>query len=80
MLELGGEPDLLQEPLCSQPTRDLGMEDLQGDGSVVPQIPGEPDRGYPTPAELPDQGVAIGQGSAELALEIGHWESGGGRS
>jgi hypothetical protein len=45
--------------------RQLGMEDLQGDGAVVPEIAGEIDRGHAATAELALEQAAVGQGNLE---------------
>ena len=65
VVEPGGEPDLPDEPLGAQRVRQLGMEDLQGDGAVVPEIAGEIDRGHAATAELALEQVAVGQGGLE---------------
>ena len=65
VVEPGGEPDLPDEPLGAQRVRQLGMEDLQGDGAVVPEIAGEIDRGHAATAELALEHVAVGQGGLE---------------
>ena len=62
MVEPGGEPDLPDEPLGAQRVRQLGMEDLQGDRTVVPEIAGEIDRGHAATAELALEHVAVAEG------------------
>ena len=52
MLKPGGEPDLAQEPVSAHGGGDVGPEDLQGHGALVPQVQGEPDLGHASAAEL----------------------------
>ena len=65
VVEPGGEPDLPDEPLGAQRVRQLGMENLQGDGAVVPEIAGQVDGGHAAAAELALEHVAVGQGGLE---------------
>jgi hypothetical protein len=65
VVEPGGEPDLPDKPLGAQRVRQLGMEDLQGDGAVVPDIAGQVDGGHAAAAELALEHVAVGQGGLE---------------
>jgi hypothetical protein len=43
MRELRGEFDLEQEPVGSGDRRELGLQDLEGDGAVVLEVFGETD-------------------------------------
>ena len=52
VVEPGGEPDLPDKPLRAQRVRQLGMEDLQGDEAIVPEIAGQVDGGHAAAAEL----------------------------
>jgi hypothetical protein len=61
----GGDPDLLEESLRSERGGQLGPQDLEGDGPVVPQVVGEVYRGHAAAAELALDAVAIGQGGRE---------------
>ena len=61
----GGEPDLPDKPLGSQRVRQLGMENLQGDRAVVPDIAGQVDGSHAAAAELAREHVAVGQGGLE---------------
>ena len=47
MLEAGGEADLALEPVGAQGGADRGMEDLECDGAVVPEVLGEIDLAMP---------------------------------
>jgi hypothetical protein len=66
MLEPGSEFDLALEALGTECSGKLRMEDLQGNGSIVPQIVGEKYRCHPTAAELALDAVAIGEAAPEL--------------
>ena len=61
--------DLPDKPLGAQRVRQLGMEDLQGDGAVVPEIAGEVDRGHAAAAELALEHVAVTQSVGELLVD-----------
>jgi hypothetical protein len=41
------------------------MEDLEGDGAVVPEVAGQVDRGHAAAAELTLEPVAVGRGGLE---------------
>jgi hypothetical protein len=43
----------------------LRMEDLQGDGTIVPEVAGQIDCGHAATAELALEQVAVGQGGLE---------------
>jgi hypothetical protein len=65
VLQPGGELDLALEPIGAEGDGHRRQEDLEGDGSLVLEVPGEIDRGHPAPAELALDEVAIGQGLAQ---------------
>ena len=52
MLQLRGKPDLLLEPLGPQTCRDVRMENLESDRTVVTKILSEKDRREPATSEL----------------------------
>jgi hypothetical protein len=52
MLKACGELDLALEPFCAEGLRDLGVQDFQRDGSVVPEIVREVHDGKATASEL----------------------------
>jgi hypothetical protein len=58
VLQPGGEADFALEALGAERPGQLGVEDLEGDGSVVLEVGGEEDRGHAAPAELAKDGVA----------------------
>ena len=60
-----GDPDLPNEPLHPQHLRELKMEHLQGDRTVVPKIAGEINCGHAASAELALEHVAVRQGGIE---------------
>jgi len=59
MLEPGGEADLALEALGAKCRGQVGVQDLERDGPVVPQVVGEIDRGHPPAAELALEAVAV---------------------
>src|SRR5688572_30796156 len=50
------------------------MEDLEGDGAVVPEIAGQVDGGHAATPELALEQVAVGQGGLEPFEGLGHGE------
>jgi hypothetical protein len=52
MLELGRDADLAEEALGSDGSRDIGREDLHGDGSAVLAIVRQVHARHPAPADL----------------------------
>jgi hypothetical protein len=65
MLQAGGDPDLQEEPLGSEQGGELGAQDLESDGPIVPEVVGEVDRGHAAASELALDAIAIGQGGRE---------------
>src|SRR6185503_17063759 len=70
MLEPGGQANLAQEPVRTESGGELRMENLEGDGPVVPEIARQEDGGHAAAAELMLDRVAAGQGGRERRLEI----------
>ena len=68
MLESRSETDLSKEPLGPKLGRQLGMEDLERDGTIVPDVVGQVDHRHAAAAELTLERVAVaergGQGGA----------------
>ena len=52
MLEPRGEADLALEALGAQGMCEIGMEDLERDRAVMPEVLGQEDGRHPAPAEL----------------------------
>jgi hypothetical protein len=65
MVEPGGQADLAKQAFRTQSADELWAEHLEGNWSVVLQVPGEPDRRHPAAAELALEHVAVGQGGLE---------------
>ena len=72
MLELGGGLDLVDEPLGAEHGGELGLEHLDRDLSVVPQVLGEVDRRHAARAELALDAVAVGEGGREALCHVAH--------
>ena len=66
MLQPGGELDLAQEAVGPERGGELGVEDLEGDGAVVLEVPGQEHRGHPPAPELPLERIARAQAFLEL--------------
>ena len=59
VLETGGEPDLPKKALGAEGGGQLGVQHLQGDGAVVPQVAREVHGGHAATAELALERVAV---------------------
>jgi hypothetical protein len=65
MLQAGGDPDLLEESLRSERDGELGAQDLERDGPIVPEVVREVDHGHAAASELALDAIPIGQGGRE---------------
>ena len=65
MPQSGGDFDLEEKPLGSERGGELRSQDLQGDGSIVPDVVGEIDRSHTAASELALDAIAVGQGGRE---------------
>ena len=72
MLEPRGDLDLAQESVRPEQDGQLGVEDLDGDAAVVPEVLGEEDGGHAAAAHLALDPVAAGERGVQLFGEIGH--------
>ncbi len=72
MLEPGGEPDLPEEALGAERRRQLGMEHLERDRPLVPQVLDEVHRAHAAAPELAFEPVAVAQGVGERGRRDGH--------
>jgi hypothetical protein len=61
VLEVRRDVDLVQKPPGTQDGRKLGLEHLDRDLSAVLQVLGQVDRRHPTAADLPLDGIAVGE-------------------
>ena len=61
MLEPGREPDLALEPLGAEGLGQVGVEDLEGDGTVVPEVVGEVHGGHAAVPQLAVEDVPVAQ-------------------
>ena len=68
MLEPGGELDLAEEAIGAQHGRELGVEDLQGDQTVMLDVPGQVHRRHAAAAELPLEDIAVAEGVFEYGV------------
>ena len=65
MLQVGGELDLLEEPIGAEHGRQLGVQDLDGNMATVLDVFGEVHGRHAALTELALDAVAVGEGSAE---------------
>ena len=70
VLEARGGLDLAQEPLTAQRGGQLGMEDLDGDRTVVAEVVGQIHGGHATSPELALDAVTVGKSSCKLGEPI----------
>ncbi len=61
VLQVGGDPDLVEEAFGAQDGGQLGMENLDRDLALVLDIVGQVDRRHAAAAELTLDRVAVGQ-------------------
>ena len=71
MLQASGDPDLLEESLGAERGGELGAQDLERDGPIVPEVVGEIDGGHAAASELALDAIAIGQGGREEVGRLG---------
>ena len=70
MLQPGGELDLAEEAVRPQCGREVGMEDLERDRTVVPEVAGQKDRGHAPTAELALDRVPVAQSVAQQGQRV----------
>ena len=70
MLELGLDPDLALEALGAHGGRDLGAEDLDGDRTVVPEVPGAEHDTHASVTDLAVDLVSTRQRRAQARVEV----------
>ena len=61
MLQIGGELDLLQEPLRTKYRRELRVQNLYGHLAVVPDVFGQVNRRHAARAQFALDAISIGQ-------------------
>ena len=71
MREARGHLDFTQEALGADVGGDFGLEHLERDVAVVPQVVGEEDDGHAAFAERAVDGVAAAQAGLEALLQCG---------
>ena len=71
MLEPGGGLDLALEALRAERRAELGVEHLERDGPLVPDVAREVHRGHAAAPELALEQVAVGQSGFEMLYGTG---------
>ena len=59
MMQIGGDFDLAQKPLCSEHCRQLRTQDFDSDRPVVLEVLGQVHRSHPASTQFPLDGVAV---------------------
>jgi hypothetical protein len=72
VLEPGCQLDLTLEAFGTQRGRQLGMEHLQGDRTLVANVLGQIDRSHAATAELALDPVSIRQATLKLLPQVSH--------
>jgi hypothetical protein len=70
MLQSCGEVDLPLKPLGSVRSGFVGQENLERNRAVVTEILSEVDHGHPAAPDLPEDGIAIGEGLAHPFRDV----------
>jgi len=70
VLEAGRQPDLPQKAIGPHARGERGVEDLEGDGPVVPEVGGQVDGRHAAAAQLPLDAVAIAEGGIQRGQGI----------
>jgi len=65
VLDVGGDLDLLEKPLRTDDRRQLWMQNLDGNLTVVFEVLRGIDGGHATHAKLTLEGVSVGKGGCE---------------
>ena len=71
VLEVGGEPDLAEEPVGADGGGELGPQGLDGDLAAVAQVFREVDRGHAAFADQALDLVAVAERGAKLLENVG---------
>ena len=71
VLEVGGDPDLAQEPVGAERDGELLAEHLDGHRAVVLQVLRTIHEGHPALADLALDGVPLSQGGAQAVEQVG---------
>src|SRR5688500_9319974 len=70
MLKICCDADLGQEAFYAEYGAELGVEELEGDGAIVPDVAGEVDRRHSSGADLPLYVIAFRKGLLELGDRV----------
>ena len=76
VLEAGGDPDLVQEALGAQRSREFRAEHLESNLPLMATVIREVDGGHAAPAELTLDSVTVGEGGFEGSGVIRQWACG----
>ena len=72
MPQVGGDLDLLEEPVGAEDSSQLRTKDFDSDRPVVLEVLGEIHRGHATGAKFFLDGVAVCEGGFETVEKVGH--------
>ena len=71
VLEVGGDLDLLEEPLGTDDGGEFRSQHLEGDLALVAEVVSQVDGGHAAGTELPVDAVAVGQGGLQAVGNVG---------
>ena len=81
MLESRGRPDLAEETIGAECGAEVGVEDLDGDVAVMPEVEREEDGGHAAGADLAIDAIAVAEGVAQALVDVvGHVRAPGKRT
>ena len=72
MLQARRDPDFSQESVGSQRGREVGTEDLEGDGSLMLTVHGEVNDRHAASPQLTLDGVTVRERGGEPVEDVGH--------
>jgi hypothetical protein len=72
VLQPGDRLDLAKKSFRPKRGGELGMQDFDGDGPPMAEVPGQKDRSHAAAAELALDRVAVGEGSRKAVGEVRH--------
>ena len=70
MLESRARADLAEKAIGAECGAEVGVEDLDGDVAVMPEVMGEEDGGHAAGADLAVDAIAVAEGVAQALKDV----------